>query len=333
MAAAMLGCASWTLGETAWQQPPDYATGINVLDSLAVIDGLYPDEVMLADSFTLTQARPLTGLRVWGACSSDAWWLSYNILPVTWAVYANIPAQNSPTGYAMPGDLLWWHYEQYNHPTPSGTAYGGIYNPRINATGGAASMIRTVDVSFPSSQGPFLQPGQYWLAVYAHGDVTNDQIVNVDDLGIILNNTGDGWAFGWRTSTTTSGSPALWRSVGATSVYLRTWLPPTGGWDRLTYPAGHPLPGQPMDLAFEIIAPPPGDATGDDIVNVDDLGILATNYGQAARNWSSGDFTGDTVVNVDDLGVLASSYGTGGQVPEPGIMSLVVLSFALRRRH
>ncbi|NLE28536.1 MAG: hypothetical protein GX629_02560 [Phycisphaerae bacterium] len=60
-----------------------------------------------------------------------------------------------------------------------------------------------------------------------------------------------------------------------------------------------------------------GDANGDRMVNVGDLGILAANYGRNLKVegvdsplWRSyGDFNGDGVVNVGDLGILAANYG------------------------
>ena len=53
----------------------------------------------------------------------------------------------------------------------------------------------------------------------------------------------------------------------------------------------------------------PGDANGDGVVNVSDLGILATNYGTGDAQWHDGDFTGDNLVDVSDLGILATYYG------------------------
>lgn len=55
----------------------------------------------------------------------------------------------------------------------------------------------------------------------------------------------------------------------------------------------------------------PGDANGDKMVDVGDLGILAANYGGSGKTWAEGDFNGDGLVDVGDLGILAANYGTG----------------------
>jgi hypothetical protein len=52
-----------------------------------------------------------------------------------------------------------------------------------------------------------------------------------------------------------------------------------------------------------------GDANCDGKVDVGDLGILASNYGQQGKTWNKGDFNGDRLVDVGDLGILAASYG------------------------
>ena len=73
--------------------------------------------------------------------------------------------------------------------------------------------------------------------------------------------------------------------------------------------------------------PLPGDASGDGIVDVSDLGILATNYDAGnSYGWSDGDFTGDGSVDVNDLGILATNYGNSAAaaaqgVPEPGTLA------------
>jgi hypothetical protein len=86
------------------------------------------------------------------------------------------------------------------------------------------------------------------------------------------------------------------------------------------------------DLSFSLAVVIPGDANGDQIVNVGDLGILGANYGLAGKDWATADFNGDTLVNVGDLGILGAHYGE--HMPEPGTIALLVLGglAVLRRR-
>jgi hypothetical protein len=70
----------------------------------------------------------------------------------------------------------------------------------------------------------------------------------------------------------------------------------------------------------------PGDANGDGVVNVGDLGILAGNYGTlTGATWAMGDFNGDGAVNVGDLGILAGNYGSSAAAAVPEPMTLLVL--------
>jgi hypothetical protein len=81
------------------------------------------------------------------------------------------------------------------------------------------------------------------------------------------------------------------------------------------------------DMGADEYGPHPGDANQDGQVNVDDLGILASNYETAGKYWESADFTRDHTVNVDDLGVLASNYdwlGGGSPLPEPATLGLLL---------
>ena len=81
------------------------------------------------------------------------------------------------------------------------------------------------------------------------------------------------------------------------------------------------------DVGADEYGPHAGDANQDGHVNVDDLGILASNYDSAGKHWENADFTHDYTVNVDDLGVLASNYdwlSGGSGVPEPATLSLLL---------
>ena len=84
-----------------------------------------------------------------------------------------------------------------------------------------------------------------------------------------------------------------------------------------------------------------GDATGDGLVDVGDLGVMAINWGLSGCGWRQADYTGDGVVDVGDLGVLAMNWGwtrsaappaaQGADVPEPGTLLLLCLAAVWRR--
>jgi hypothetical protein len=86
--------------------------------------------------------------------------------------------------------------------------------------------------------------------------------------------------------------------------------------------SNYSLPGGTGDLfCLNVESEPiPGDANGDNKVDVGDLGILAANYGRNLQSegvvsslwWSLGDFNEDGKVDVGDLGILAANYGTSG---------------------
>ena len=99
-------------------------------------------------------------------------------------------------------------------------------------------------------------------------------------------------------------------------------------------------------LEARVVVPEPGDANGDGVVDVSDLGVLATNYGTTSgAEWADADFTGDGKVDVSDLGIFSMAYGntiegTSSQaVPEPsmlvGLLGLCLaglLALARRKR-
>ena len=77
--------------------------------------------------------------------------------------------------------------------------------------------------------------------------------------------------------------------------------------------AGNPLDGNANGVAGDDYTVTfhrlPGDASGDGLVDVGDLGILGANYGLSGSN-QLGDMNGDGVVDVGDLGILGANYGT-----------------------
>lgn len=73
-----------------------------------------------------------------------------------------------------------------------------------------------------------------------------------------------------------------------------------------TFPSGDGTYGGDFEFVITLM---PGDANLDLVVDVTDLGILATYWEMATFSYELADFNGDGVVNVSDLGQLASNNG------------------------
>jgi len=77
-----------------------------------------------------------------------------------------------------------------------------------------------------------------------------------------------------------------------------------------------------------------GDANGDGIVAITDLGILGANFNRTGLGYNMGDFNNDGIVDIADLGILGANWGSTAQmsgavlktsVPEPTALSLFVM--------
>jgi len=85
----------------------------------------------------------------------------------------------------------------------------------------------------------------------------------------------------------------------------------------------------------------PGDANGDGVVDVADLGVLGANFNQSNMTFADGDFNGDGATDVADLGILGANWtasqttgNASALVPEPTTLSLLAMSVLMvgRRR-
>lgn len=142
------------------------------------------------------------------------------------------------------------------------------------------------------------------------------------------------------------GAPSFDLSVGGDTVTLTgdTFMfdSAAAGFNSLFFIGGSSTTKYLIDDVLVTILPEsgvtPGDADLDGDVDLSDLGILATNYGQGqSMTWLKGDFDRDGDVDLSDLGTLATNYGAGqaqafadfqALVPEPSAM-MATMGFLL----
>jgi len=104
-----------------------------------------------------------------------------------------------------------------------------------------------------------------------------------------------------------------------------------------------------VGVRAENVLPIPGDANGDGVVDVADLGILGANFGMTDVVFDDGDFNGDNVVDVADLGILGANWsaeeglslsqalrsaGFSPLIPEPATVAVLAVGLVclVRRR-
>ncbi len=104
-------------------------------------------------------------------------------------------------------------------------------------------------------------------------------------------------------------SPSALKATVAFPGYPPGVLP--DGNYRLTLAAGNVAddagPALAADYTFDFFALA-GDANRDRIVDISDLGILATNWQGSGKTFAQGDFNYDGIVDISDLGILATNW-------------------------
>jgi len=212
--------------EWKWEQTPDLGeTGIDVNAS---------DPYILADDFLCEAPGRLTRIDIWGSWLGD--YIPFNADPLAvdfmLSIHEDIPASESPTGYSMPGEVLWYQL------IPAGMFTAEVYQGGI-----MEGWMDPPDLyQFPADwtcwkysfdlfpEEAFHQVGTpdsavvYWLDVKA---IPHD----VEAL------------FGWKTTLDHWNDDAVWGEG---------MEPYPGPWGELRYPPGHAMQGQSIDLAFRI---------------------------------------------------------------------------------
>jgi len=211
-----------------WLQRPDLdTTGIDVHAVTPFI---------LADDWLCTEPGRVDEIHIWGSWLGD--YLPFGIdgdplaVEFTLSIHKDIPAEESETGYSMPGDVLWIH----QFP-------GGQFDAQIEAWGIEEGWLEPPELyQFPADwtcwhytftlaqdeafhqTGTPDEPIVYWLDLQAEPHDPEAR-------------------FGWKTSIDHWNDDAVW-AIGMEPYF--------GSWIELIYPEGHPWYPQSIDLAFAL---------------------------------------------------------------------------------
>ena len=212
--------------EWKWEQLPDLGeTGIDVNCT---------EPFILADDFLCEAPGRLTNIGIWGSWLGDYIPFGEDPLGVrfTLSIHEDIPAWESPTGFSMPGEVLWicdfMPGEFFAEVWQDGIEEGWMDPPDgYMFPADWTCWFYTFDIpaerAFHQTGTPE-EPIVYWLDVQA---VPAD----IDAL------------FGWKTTLD------HWNDDAVFGMGMEPYM---GPWDELIYPPMHEMVGQSIDLAFRL---------------------------------------------------------------------------------
>jgi hypothetical protein len=220
-----------------WLQEPDLSkTGVD-MDATTDIPPLACPEI-LADDYQCTIPGPVTQIDIWGSWYQDILiGNDANNATFTLSIRKDVPATSMAAGHSMPGAVLWSKVFSRGQFTvekgPSeieGFAIACDSSYEANNHQTVYKYTFTIDPKEAFVQeGTADKPVVYWLSVQA-------QLIHPPG--------SEATRFGWKTSLQPWNDDAVW--VQAEEPY-------SGVWQKLDYPAKHPLLGAPTALAFDII--------------------------------------------------------------------------------
>jgi len=215
------------MGDEKWLQPPDLtSSGIDVR-----VDRYDGTERLMADDFRCTNIATITGVDLWGSWSND--YRPGQIQSLHLAFYADVPSNESPYGYSIPGNLLWQRdfapgefvEEQYYRLDWEDYEWWWDPDNSIRLPNGDRQVWRVSVTNLDFIQyGSTNDPAVYWLGAWAE--------------------LSEGGRFGWKTSSNHWNDSAV------------RWDMVHGEWRELRYPPAHPAHSNAIDLAFALYEGP-----------------------------------------------------------------------------
>ncbi len=214
-----------------WIQRPDLSvTGMDVHCT---------EPLILADDFECTEPGRIVDILIWGSWLDDYYPFNEDagLVDFTLSFHDDIPADQNPDGYSIPGDLRWWRNfvpGEFSYGIAAENLQEGWFYPPDNAYSWPADFTCWYYHFQIPAEEAFFQTGTrnaprvYWLDVQARPHDVNTR-------------------FGWKTSLDHWNDDAVWGD--GIEPYF-------GPWFELIYPPNHEMAGQSIDLAFRLITDP-----------------------------------------------------------------------------
>ena len=188
---------------------------------------------------------------IWGSYRDDL-----NAFPPLFnlAIYSDIPAGQSPTGYSMPDAMLWhWYGQAALEEVYAAALDEGFYDPNPDEVVGSDTVCwKYVFHIDPAEAFEQTEDTIYWLGVHHSYDLDGSGVVDSGDESMLLQIPE--WAYGWKTSIDHFNDDAVWCDV--TSMDTDGRVQGQGPWNELRFPDGHIFAGDSIDLSFVIVPEP-----------------------------------------------------------------------------
>jgi len=254
------------------------------------------DPTVMADDWMCTGSGPVKDIHFWGSWLNDDVGV---ILSFEFRIYRDIPAVQSPTGYSVPGELVWTYVTSEFNPVAIAGPPEGWYEPM------------TQDY-FPANHPTYFQydiyiPEQFWF-IQEEGTIYWLAIVaNIENPDVVR--------WGWKSTLDHFNDDAVW------GIEPFPTLP--DHWREMYEPPDFQIS---LDLAFVITGGGtvcdcyPGDANNDNTINIGDA-VYLINYifkggpPPAPYPLCSGDANCDCTINIGDAVYLINYIFKGGPPP------------------